>query len=32
MSSTAKRKAATKGETRKMPLSGKAALAYIENA
>ena len=32
MSSTAKRKAAAKGETRKMPLSGKAALAYIENA
>jgi hypothetical protein len=26
------RKAAAKGETRKMPLSGKAALAYIEKA
>jgi hypothetical protein len=32
VSSTAKRKAAAKGETRKMPLSGKAALAYIEKA
>jgi hypothetical protein len=32
VSRTAKRKAAAKGETRKMPLSGKAALAYIEKA
>jgi hypothetical protein len=32
VSSTAKRKAAAKGEMRKMPLSGKAALAYIEKA
>ncbi len=32
VSSTTKRKAAAKGETRKMPLSGKAALAYIEKA
>jgi hypothetical protein len=32
VSSTTKRKAAAKGETRKMPLSGEAALAYIEKA
>jgi hypothetical protein len=30
VSGAARRKAAAKGETRRMPLSGKAALAYIE--